>query len=74
LDLVLSSISPKVKGWIRAFFVEVFMTDSSLGVYSNYLVVPGEEPSPVSSSFSLGALVKRLVVGFLEGILPAART
>jgi hypothetical protein len=38
------------------------------------LAVPGEEPSPVSSSFILGAFDEHLVVGFLGGILPATRT
>jgi hypothetical protein len=71
---VLASVSPKTGGWTKDFFVEVFMTDSTLGVYSNFLVVPGEEPSPISASFSLGALDKHLVVGFLGGILPTART
>jgi hypothetical protein len=37
-------------------------------------VVPEEEPSPVSASFSLGALDERLVVGFIDGFLPAIRT
>jgi hypothetical protein len=46
------------------------MTDSALGAYYNYLAVPGEEPSPVSTSFSLGALEKCLVGGFLRGIFP----
>jgi hypothetical protein len=71
---VLSSVSPKRGVWTKDFFVEVFMTGSSLGVYSNYLTIPGEEPSPVSASFSLGSLGEHLVVGFLSEILPAART
>jgi hypothetical protein len=74
LDSVLASVSPKTGGWTKAFFVEVFMTDSSLGVYSNFLAVPGEEPSPFSTSFILGALGECLVVEFLDDILPAART
>jgi hypothetical protein len=49
------------------------MTGSTLGVYSNFLVVPGEEPSPVSASFSLGTLKECMVVGFLNRILPATR-
>jgi hypothetical protein len=73
LDLVLASISPKARGWTKYFFVDVLITGSALGVYSNCLVVPGEESSPVSASFSLGSLGKRLVVGFLGDILPAAR-
>ena len=68
LDPVLSSISLKTKGWTKAFFVEVFMTGSTLEVYFYCLMVLGEEPSPVSASFSLGALDKRLIVGFLDEI------
>jgi hypothetical protein len=74
LDLVLSSVSPKAGGWKKNFFVDVLITGSALGAYSNCLVVPREEPSHVSTSFSLGALSERLVVGFLSNILPAART
>jgi hypothetical protein len=74
LDLVLASVSPKAGGWTKYFFVDVLMTGSTLGAYSNCLVVPREEPSPVSASFSLGALDEHLVVGFLGDILPAART
>jgi hypothetical protein len=74
LDLVLSSVSPKVGGWTKYFFVDVLMTGSTLGAYSNCLVVPGEEPSPISTSFSLGSLGEHLVVGFLGDILPATRT
>jgi hypothetical protein len=64
----------KPEGWTKAFLDEIFMTDSSLGVYSNCLAVPEEEPSHVSTSSSLGALGECLVVGFVGGILPAART
>jgi hypothetical protein len=74
LDPVLASISPKTGVWTNVFFVQNFMTKSSLGVYSNWLAVPGEEPSPVSSSFSLGSLDEHLVIGFLGDILPVART
>jgi hypothetical protein len=31
LDLVLASISPKVGGWVKTFFVFVLMTSSTLG-------------------------------------------
>jgi hypothetical protein len=44
------------------------MTGSSLGENSNYLAVPGEDPSPNSSSFNFGFLVEHLVVGFFGGI------
>jgi hypothetical protein len=44
------------------------MTSSTLGEYSNYLTVPGEEPSPFFSSFSLVSPDEHLVVGFLGGI------
>jgi hypothetical protein len=71
---MVASVSPKTEGWTKAFFVEVFMTESTLGVYSSCLATPGEEPSHVSASFSLGALEERLVVGFLSDILPAVRT
>jgi hypothetical protein len=74
LDPVLAFVSPKIEGWTKVFLVEVLMTGSTLGVYSNYLTVPGEEPSPIFSSFILGALGERLVVVFLDEILPAART
>jgi hypothetical protein len=59
---------------MNALFVEVLMTGFALGAYSNYLVLPGEEPSPIFSSFILGALGECLVVGFLGGIFPKART
>jgi hypothetical protein len=67
------SVSSKARGKEKSFFVEVLMTGSTLGVYSNFLAVPGEEPSPVSASFILGALDKRMVVGFLSEILPTTR-
>jgi len=51
---------------MNSFIVEVLMTSSTLGAYSNYLVVPGEEPSPIYASFNFGSLGERLVVGFLE--------
>ena len=56
---------------MKAFFVDVLMTCSDLSVYSNCFVTLGEEPSPTSSSFSLGTLDDRLVVGFLGGIVSA---
>jgi hypothetical protein len=70
---MLSSVSSKVRGWEKYFFVEVLMTSSTLGACSNYLAVPGEDPSPISSSFSLGSLGECLVVGFLSGIFPTTR-
>jgi hypothetical protein len=45
------------------------MTGSALGAYSNFLVVPEEEPSPISGYFIFCALDERLVVGFLGGIV-----
>jgi hypothetical protein len=71
--LILASVSPKAGDWSKYFFVEVLMIGSALGVYSNGLVVPGEEPSPVLASFSLGTLGKRLVVRFLGGTFTATR-
>jgi hypothetical protein len=50
------------------------MIGYTLGVYSNCLVVPREETSPIFSSFSLGSLDEHLVVGFIDDILPATRT
>jgi hypothetical protein len=73
LDLVLASVSPKVGGLEKYFFVNVLMIGSTLGAYSNCLVVPVEEHSHVSTSFSLGALDECLVVGFLGNIFLAAR-
>jgi hypothetical protein len=74
LDLVLSLVSSKAEGWTRSFFVVVLMTCSTLGAYSNYLMVLGEEPSPISIYFIFGALDKCLVVGFLDDILPTTIT
>jgi hypothetical protein len=71
---MVSSISPKAGGWKKYFVFDVLIKSSPLGVYSNSLTVPGEEPSLVSTYFSLGALDERLVVGFLGDILPATRT
>jgi hypothetical protein len=73
LDLVLSSVSLKAKGWEKSFFVNVLMIGSTLGVYSNCLMVSGDKPSPVLASFSLGTLGEHLVVGFLGGIFPTSR-
>jgi hypothetical protein len=56
---------------MKTFFVAVLMIGSTLGAYSNCLTVPREEPSPISSSFSFGALDERLVVGFIGDIVPA---
>jgi hypothetical protein len=58
---------------MKTFFVDVLMIGSGLGVYYNYFVTPGEEPSPTSGSFSFGALGDRLVFGFLGGIVPATK-
>jgi hypothetical protein len=44
------------------------MIGSTLGSYSNYLAVPGEDPSPTSASFNSDALRERLVIGFLGDI------
>jgi hypothetical protein len=44
------------------------MASSALVANSNYLKVPGEDPSPTSASFNSGSLGKCLVVGFLGGI------
>jgi hypothetical protein len=74
LDLMLTSISPKIEGWTKDFLVDVLMKGSALGAYSNYLEVPREEPSLVSASYSLGALDESLLVRFLGGILPTSRT
>jgi hypothetical protein len=68
---MLASVSPKARGWMKTFFVVVLMTSSGLGAYSNCFVIPGEEPSPTSGSFSFGALDDHLVVGFLGDIVPA---
>jgi hypothetical protein len=73
LDPVFSSVSPMTRGQKKDLFVEVLMTGSTLGAYSNCLIVPGEEPSLVSASFRLGALNECLVIGFLGGIFPATR-
>jgi hypothetical protein len=53
---------------VNAFLVDVFMASSAIGSNSNYLAAPGEEPSPISSSFNLCALGEHMVVGFLAGI------
>jgi hypothetical protein len=68
---VFSYVSSKAGGWIKTFFVDVLMTGSNLGVYSNYFSTPGEEPSPISSSFNFNALDDCLVVSFLGDIVPA---
>jgi hypothetical protein len=51
-------------------FCCLLRTNSGLGTYSNCLVIPRKEPTLVSGSFIFGALGKRLVVGFLSGIVP----
>jgi hypothetical protein len=56
---------------MKTFFVVVLMTGSIIGMYSNCLMVPREEPSPISSYFRFGSLDERLVVGFISGIVPA---
>jgi hypothetical protein len=70
---VLASVSSKAGGWKKTFFVDFLMTGFTLGAYSNFLVVPGEEPSHVSTSFSLGALDEHQVVVFLSNIFLATR-
>jgi hypothetical protein len=55
---------------MKTFFIVVLMTGSGLGTYSNFFEIPGEEPSPTSSSFTFGALEECLVVGFLNDIVP----
>jgi hypothetical protein len=70
LDLVISFASPKARGWMKTFFIVVLMIVSGLVMYSNCLVVLGEETSHVSSYFIFGALGECLVVGFLDGIVP----
>jgi hypothetical protein len=71
LDPGFTSITPKVVGWMKTFFVVVLTIGSSLGAYSNFLMVSREETSPVSGSFRFGAHGKCLMVGFLGGIVPA---
>jgi hypothetical protein len=58
---------------MKTLFVVVLMIGSSLKVYSNCFVTPGEEPSPTSGSFSFNALNDCLVVVFLGGIVPATK-
>jgi hypothetical protein len=71
LDPVLASVSPKVGGWMKTFFVVLLTTGSDLWMYYNCLTILGEETSLVSGSFSFSALGERLVVGFLGNIIPA---
>ena len=71
MDPVLASVSPKVRGWMKTFFVVVLTTGSGLGTYSIFLAVPEEETSLVYGSFIFGALDEHLVVGFIGGIVPA---
>jgi hypothetical protein len=73
LDSVLASLSAKVEGWTKYFSVVVLMKGSTLGAYSNYFAILGEEPSPISTYLIFGALSERLVVGFLGDILAATR-
>jgi hypothetical protein len=47
------------------------MTDTVLGENSNFLATDGEESSPTSNSYILGALGDFLVEGFFGGIVPA---
>ena len=47
------------------------MTSSDLGIYSNCLATPGEEPSPTSDSFSFGTLGDHILFEFLGEIVPA---
>jgi len=50
------------------------MIGSGLGENFNCFATVGEEPSPTSDSFSFVTLKDHLVVGFLEGIVPAIET
>jgi hypothetical protein len=68
LDPVLASISPKARGWKKNFFVFILTAGSGLEMYSNCLMIPREEPSPISGYFRFGSLLERLVVGFLDDI------
>jgi hypothetical protein len=70
---VLAYVSPKARGWVKTFFVDVLMTGFGLELNSNCFAAPGEDPSPTSGSFSFGALSDRLVVGYLGGIVPAIK-
>jgi hypothetical protein len=70
---VLASVSPKVRGWMKTFFVFVLMKGFDLEAYSNFFVIPGEETSPTFGSFSFDTLGDHLVVGFLGGIVPATK-
>jgi hypothetical protein len=70
---MLSSVSPKVEGWMKAFFIDVLMTGFGLSVYFNFFATPGEEPSPISGSFSFGALSDHLIVIFLGSIIIATQ-
>jgi hypothetical protein len=42
LDPVLASVSPKARGWMKSFFVDVLMPSSGLSVYSNCLMTHGD--------------------------------
>jgi hypothetical protein len=68
LDHVLASMSLNTEGWVNCVLVDVQIIDSIFEKKSSFLLAPSVEPSPTSSSFSLGALGECLVVGFLGGI------
>jgi hypothetical protein len=68
LDPILASVSSNTGGWVNYLLVYVRITNFVFETKSSSLVVPGKEPSPTSSSLSLGILGERLVVGFLGGI------
>jgi hypothetical protein len=70
---ILASVSPKAGGWTKGSLVILLMTNTSLGTKSNFLATDGEEPSPTSDSYSLGALGDFLVDGFFGGIIPVIK-
>jgi hypothetical protein len=73
LAQMFASVSPKVRGWMKGFLVDVLMICTGLVENSNFLAIVGEEPSPASSSCGFGALGDFLVEGFFRGIVPAIK-
>jgi hypothetical protein len=65
---MLTSVSPKVEDWMKAFLVVVLMTSTSLGENSNCLSTAGEDPSPAFGSCGFGALGDFLVEVLFGGI------